>query len=63
MAIEQCNILEKTDKTELYLLYVNCLEVHMNSVSAYIKMKLSLCSKPVFSTHKMHLVISLGFHV
>lgn len=30
MEIEQSNILEKTDKTELYLLYINCLEVLMN---------------------------------
>ncbi|XP_070779019.1 E3 ubiquitin-protein ligase rnf213-alpha [Enoplosus armatus] len=29
MAVEQSNILEKTDKTELYLLYINCLEDSM----------------------------------
>nr|XP_019957387.1 PREDICTED: E3 ubiquitin-protein ligase RNF213 [Paralichthys olivaceus] len=29
MAIEQSNILEKTDKTELYCLYMNCLEDSM----------------------------------
>lgn len=29
LEIEGSNILEKTDKTELYLLYINCLEVHL----------------------------------
>nr|XP_046270196.1 E3 ubiquitin-protein ligase rnf213-alpha isoform X2 [Scatophagus argus] len=29
VAVEQSNILEKTDKTELYLLYINCLEDSM----------------------------------
>ncbi|XP_071329691.1 E3 ubiquitin-protein ligase rnf213-alpha [Trachinotus anak] len=29
MAVEQSNILEKTDKTELYCLYINCLEDSM----------------------------------
>ncbi len=33
VAVERSNILEETDKTELYLLYINCLEVHMNSDS------------------------------
>lgn len=27
VAVEQSNILEETDKTELYCLYINCLEV------------------------------------
>ncbi|KAM3598560.1 uncharacterized protein V6R79_019582 [Siganus canaliculatus] len=29
VAVEQTNILQKTDKTELYLLYINCLEDSM----------------------------------
>ena len=31
MAIEKSKILEETDKTELYCLYMNCLEVCKNS--------------------------------
>lgn len=38
VAVEQSNILEKTDKTELYLMYINCLEVHMKSdATVYLK--------------------------
>uniref|UniRef100_A0A3Q3AP92 RING-type E3 ubiquitin transferase n=1 Tax=Kryptolebias marmoratus TaxID=37003 RepID=A0A3Q3AP92_KRYMA len=29
MSVEQSNILEEADKTELYCMYINCLEVHM----------------------------------
>uniref|UniRef100_A0A672GQ29 RING-type E3 ubiquitin transferase n=1 Tax=Salarias fasciatus TaxID=181472 RepID=A0A672GQ29_SALFA len=31
MTVEQSNILENTDKLELYCLYINCLEVNMHS--------------------------------
>lgn len=31
--VEQSNIIEETDKTELYSLYINCLEVCMSSFS------------------------------
>lgn len=35
--IEQSDILEKTDKTELYLLYINCLEVHMRYKPCFVQ--------------------------
>lgn len=47
-SVEQSNILEKTDKTELYLLYINCLEVRMDFVStgymACVSQQFSSCN-------------------
>lgn len=31
VSIEQNNILDETDKTELYCMYINCLEVNLAS--------------------------------
>lgn len=50
-SVEQSNILEKTDKNELYLLYVNCLEVHMNFV---FNGSLTFVQQPFLSFNVIH---------
>lgn len=59
-SVEQSNILEKTDKTELYLLYINCLEVHMNFVfTGY----LTFVQQQFLSFNVIHLFsLFQGFH-
>lgn len=60
MAIEQSIILEDKDKTELYCLYINCLEVDVLS-KALVGLQVVTLRCNFFLT--FHCVTSPGFHV
>lgn len=54
--VEQSNILDETDKTELYSMYINCLEVWNEFGRKEFKMDvlISKCTDLLYHHHTMH---------